>query len=373
MIKKFFIFFSSAFLIPVFTFAFEYHVSTPIPGITGNASYDLGSFVANFFQLGLALVGITSFGFIIYNGIQYVVFSNNESKINEAREGIKQAIFGFLLLISSVVILDTINPCILQTVNFWKSRETINATCNKPNSSTIPSVSSPNTSPSVSLKDQLINKLITSGTEIQTYDPLVITGVIPDPENPSKKTVRRIKIQGSSSDQVGQYIVYGFTDNNPESVNLLKKISDGIYTKGSSSIFSDFIDYSSKSSSILSSVKDFLISSSKNKFTSAGYYSSYTVKGDKNNPPDPLKFSFEEEINRKTVTSSTPSSCAEVESGLLSCGLKIKVFVPAAGVSFDSGIAQFYISSVSSDAKIIEGAFEYLIKNDPAIKNAFNN
>jgi len=376
MIKK--IFFLSSLLIPVSVFAFEYHISTPLPGIAENGNYDIGSFVANFFQLGLALVGITSFAFIIKNGNQSVIFSNSESKINDAREGIKQAIWGFLLLISSVVILDTINPCILQTVNFWKSREDINKTCLKSSSSVLPSITSGTVLPSKSAKDQLIENLIASGTEIQTLGPLIITGVIPDPANSSNKTIRRIKIQGNSSGQVGQYTIYGFTNNNPDSISLLKKIEEEIYVKDSQSIFNDFIDASSNDTSskkpeILKAVKDFLISSSKSKFTSSGYYSSYNAKVDETNN----SFSFDSDppitIKGKTVTSGVPSSCSEIESGFLSCALRINVFVPAAEGAINSSVAQFYISSVEDNKNVIKGAFEYLVKNDPAIKNALNN
>jgi len=354
MIKNFFIFFSSAFLIPVFTFAFEYHISTPIPGITRNASYDLGSFVANFFQLGLALVGITSFGFIIFNGIQYVIFSNNESKINDAREGIKQAIFGFLLLISSVVILDTINPCILQTVKFWKSRETINATCNNPSSSILPSVSSP-AAPFINSKDQLISKLIE--TEIKNFNTsLAIVGVISNSEDQNgvdQNLLRKMTINDN-----GRYSVYEFENLTND---FTKKIEEEFYLNSSS--IPNFIDIATSGPTIKKEIKNFLVSSNKNKYISYSSYSveNFIIKEDENNH---LSFSFSKEINGKLVESDTPSSC-ESSDDYFFCSLKIKATViPEKNAYYKSDIIQFYISS-SSDTEIIKGAFEYLVNNAP--------
>jgi len=133
MIKKFLIFLPALF-IPLLAFAqksspVEYKITTPIPGISEGASLDLGSYVAAIFQFGLAIVGLVSFGLIVFHGVRYIYGASNESTVSDSKEGIRQVIYGIILLFASVVILDTINPCILKTVNFWRDIKALETEC----------------------------------------------------------------------------------------------------------------------------------------------------------------------------------------------------------------------------------------------------
>jgi len=133
MTKTYFLILSFLFT-PFFVFAqenssVEYKITTPIPGISEGSTIDLGSYVASIFQFGLAIVGFVAFGYVVYHGIRYISGAANESVISDAKDGITQVFYGIILLFSSVVILDTINPCILMTVNFWRDQVKLESEC----------------------------------------------------------------------------------------------------------------------------------------------------------------------------------------------------------------------------------------------------
>ena len=117
-------------LTPLPAAAIDYQITTPIPGFNqGVIANDLGSYVANIFTYGLSIVGLVAFAMLGYNGVKYIMGASDESKVGEAKSGITQVIIGVILLFASVVILNTINPCIVQTVNFWSDRTSIQTQC----------------------------------------------------------------------------------------------------------------------------------------------------------------------------------------------------------------------------------------------------
>lgn len=127
-LKKFLLLLSLLF--PSFAFAeITYKITTPIPGFTLGSSPDLGSYIAAIFQFSLAAVGLVAFFMIVYHGINYILGAANESKVSDAKDGIRQVVYGVILLFGSVVILDTINPCILKSVNFWSNRDSLSDSC----------------------------------------------------------------------------------------------------------------------------------------------------------------------------------------------------------------------------------------------------
>lgn len=129
MLRLFSIIVASLFA-PASALAIEYRVTTPLPGFdAGVATSDIGSYIANIFQFGFATVGLVAFAMLIFNGVKYISGAGNESLVGAARQGISNVVWGILLLLASITILDTINPCILATVNYWRSRESISAQC----------------------------------------------------------------------------------------------------------------------------------------------------------------------------------------------------------------------------------------------------
>jgi hypothetical protein len=67
-------------------------------------------FVQYLFILGLGLGGILAFGMIVFAGLQWSLSGGNASWQEDAKDRIRNAIFGLILLFGAYVILRTINP-----------------------------------------------------------------------------------------------------------------------------------------------------------------------------------------------------------------------------------------------------------------------
>jgi hypothetical protein len=95
-----------------------YKIITSIPGtnIVAGQSIDgitIASYIATIYRGGLALVGFTAFVMIVYWGVMYTVSGGNTSKTSEAKTGITQAILGLILLLAGFLILNFINPALV--------------------------------------------------------------------------------------------------------------------------------------------------------------------------------------------------------------------------------------------------------------------
>src|SRR3989344_1177347 len=62
------------------------------------------------YEWGFGIAGVSVFIVLIAAGIQYLTSAGNASKMGEAMSRIKSAILGLILLLASVLILNTINP-----------------------------------------------------------------------------------------------------------------------------------------------------------------------------------------------------------------------------------------------------------------------
>ncbi|MEK7174129.1 MAG: hypothetical protein AAB759_00505 [Patescibacteria group bacterium] len=72
-------------------------------------------FISDVYRFGLALGGLLAFAMIIYGAVQYTVAAGNSSVQSDAKDRITQALIGLVLLLSVVLILNTISPAILLT------------------------------------------------------------------------------------------------------------------------------------------------------------------------------------------------------------------------------------------------------------------
>ncbi len=84
-----------------------------IPGFKNKLEVNgflLGSFLIALFNYLIYLSGIFAVMIFIIAGFQWVLAGGNESKISEAKDRIKNAIIGIVLCSSSILILQTINP-----------------------------------------------------------------------------------------------------------------------------------------------------------------------------------------------------------------------------------------------------------------------
>jgi hypothetical protein len=73
----------------------------------------LSLYIKYIFVLVIWIGGLIAFGFLIYGGVLYLISSGNPNAVNSAREQMIAAFFGLLVLLSSYLILYTINPQII--------------------------------------------------------------------------------------------------------------------------------------------------------------------------------------------------------------------------------------------------------------------
>ncbi|HEY4496860.1 MAG TPA: hypothetical protein VI432_01800 [Candidatus Paceibacterota bacterium] len=78
--------------------------------VAASAGFDL----ANIFQWAIGVGAILAVGVMIFGGVKYTAAVGNPSIQTDAKEWIKGAVFGLLLLIGAYLILNTINPGILK-------------------------------------------------------------------------------------------------------------------------------------------------------------------------------------------------------------------------------------------------------------------
>jgi len=76
-------------------------------GIFGSMSFN------DIFQWALGIGGIIALGIIIFGGVMYIASAGNISRQADAKEWIKAAVYGLILLAVGYLILNTINPAIL--------------------------------------------------------------------------------------------------------------------------------------------------------------------------------------------------------------------------------------------------------------------
>jgi len=77
-----------------------------------------GGFTLNgIFGWALGIGGVAALGVIIFGGVMYIASAGNVSRQGDAKEWIKAAVYGLILLAAGYLILNTLNPAILKVVN----------------------------------------------------------------------------------------------------------------------------------------------------------------------------------------------------------------------------------------------------------------
>lgn len=92
----------------------SYTVLAPLPGIgdSGDKTTTLEKYVPAVFKLAIGLSAVAAVLMIVIGGFQYIS-SDAIMKKSEGKERIKNAVFGLVLVISAWLILNTINPNLL--------------------------------------------------------------------------------------------------------------------------------------------------------------------------------------------------------------------------------------------------------------------
>ncbi len=86
-------------------------ISTSIPGgVYSTSSVGIGAYVGNFYAFALWAGGILAFAVVVFGGVKYMVSVGNPSNQEDAKEWIKSALLGVLLLAGAYFILNLINP-----------------------------------------------------------------------------------------------------------------------------------------------------------------------------------------------------------------------------------------------------------------------
>jgi len=89
-------------------------INTNLPGKGATTGQNaVGGFIQNFYTFALLISGILAFGAIVWGGIRYATGRGNSSSESEGKSWITNALIGLLLLAGAWIILQTINPNIL--------------------------------------------------------------------------------------------------------------------------------------------------------------------------------------------------------------------------------------------------------------------
>lgn len=92
----------------------SYTPLAPLPGINDSGGpITLTTYLSGLFYLGLGVATILAVVMIVFAGVQMIASAGNESWRSEAKERIKNALFGLLLALFAWLIIFTVNPQIL--------------------------------------------------------------------------------------------------------------------------------------------------------------------------------------------------------------------------------------------------------------------
>jgi hypothetical protein len=86
------------------------NISSGLPGMTNVSTTGPCGWVSGFYNFALFASGILAFGAIVYGGVLYAISAGNASKQSEGRSWIWSALIGLLLLAGAYIILNTVNP-----------------------------------------------------------------------------------------------------------------------------------------------------------------------------------------------------------------------------------------------------------------------
>jgi hypothetical protein len=110
-LKKIIILFLLLFLFPSVIFGTEIDwPSAPITGVSLHDKSEFHEFIAYAYGWGIQLGVLIFFTMIVVSGIQYIVSSGNPTQTSQAIGKIRNALLGLVLLLTSWLILNTINP-----------------------------------------------------------------------------------------------------------------------------------------------------------------------------------------------------------------------------------------------------------------------
>ncbi len=99
----------------IYNFVFATNVTLEYPAFTRAPSP--ADMVGQIYTYALSIAGALAIIRVVYGGIVYIISAGNTSKQSDARDIITSAIWGLVLLAGSYLLLNTINPEIVQLKN----------------------------------------------------------------------------------------------------------------------------------------------------------------------------------------------------------------------------------------------------------------
>ncbi|KKU14616.1 hypothetical protein A3A20_02700 [Candidatus Wolfebacteria bacterium RIFCSPLOWO2_01_FULL_45_19] len=94
----------------------RYTLQIELPGteLQRGTSPGLAQYIGGIYLFALTIAGITAFGVIVFGAIEYILSAGMPSKRQDAIDRITQAMFGLILLFAAYLVLNTINPELVQ-------------------------------------------------------------------------------------------------------------------------------------------------------------------------------------------------------------------------------------------------------------------
>ena len=100
--------------LPVFSVsaAIDLNLTYPVfpGGLDINTSQGIDTLAAWFYTFLISISGLAAFIMIVWGGIQWMTSSGDTGRISDAKDRIQKALLGLLIILSSFLILQVINP-----------------------------------------------------------------------------------------------------------------------------------------------------------------------------------------------------------------------------------------------------------------------
>ncbi|MBI5140343.1 MAG: hypothetical protein HZA94_02770 [Candidatus Vogelbacteria bacterium] len=90
-----------------------YKLLESVGTMAAGSTPEFKDYMTEILRVGIAIAGLLAVAELVFGGIQYVLSSASEKQAAAAKERIQNALIGLIIGISSVLILNVINPDIL--------------------------------------------------------------------------------------------------------------------------------------------------------------------------------------------------------------------------------------------------------------------
>lgn len=108
-------------LIPIFASAAPIPLNLDYPRFPGGPDLDkeqsLGAIIGWLYYLLVGLSGFAAFVMLVWGGVQWMSSAGNPAAVGDATKRIQSALLGLLLVLSSYIILQIINPGLVGTLS----------------------------------------------------------------------------------------------------------------------------------------------------------------------------------------------------------------------------------------------------------------